>query len=431
MSGIDEAQVDREVRFDTIEDAVADLKAGKMVVVLDAEDRENEGDVVCAAELITPAHVNFIIREARGLLCVPMSEERLARLGLDSMVKLNTAPMGTSFTVSVDAVRGTTTGISAQDRAATIRALADLHTRPEDLARPGHVFPLRAVPGGVLRRPGHTEAVVDLMNLAGLQPVGALCEILDEDGTMARPPYLLRFARKHHLKVISIAQLIDHRFRTDRLVRRMTTTKLPTRYGDFELHLYKSAVEDREHLALVKGDPSAGGPALVRLHSSCLTGDILGSLRCDCGEQVTDALERIEAAGSGVFLYMMQEGRGIGLANKILTYALQDEGLDTVEANLHLGFKPDERHYGIAAQILSDLGVTEVRLLTNNPAKHAGLENFGIRIVERVPLEVGHNPANERYLATKRDKMGHLLDLGRAPGARGGAPPKGRRNGHE
>ncbi len=410
MSSMDETQVDRTMPFDPIEDAVADVRAGKLVVVLDNEDRENEGDIVCAAETITPAQVNFIITEARGLLCAPMTGDRLARLGLDPMVRHNTAPLGTAFTISVDAVRGTTTGISAPDRAATLHALADPNTRPEELARPGHIFPLRAVPGGVLRRPGHTEAVVDLMNLAGLQPVGVLCEILDRDGTMARPPYLFGFARRHRLKVISLGQLIAYRYRKDRLVRRITTTRLPTRHGDFELHLYRSAVDGEEHLALTKGDVASGGAALCRVHSSCLTGDILGSMRCDCGEQTGEALRRIEAEGRGVFLYMMQEGRGIGLANKLLTYALQDDGLDTVEANVHLGFKPDERHYGIAAQILADLGVTDVRLLTNNPAKRSGLEEFGIRVAERVPLVVGHNPANLRYLATKREKMGHLLE---------------------
>ncbi len=407
---IDESQVDREFPYDPVEDAVADIKAGKMVVVLDDEARENEGDVVCAAETITSAQVNFIIKEARGLLCVPMSGDRLKRFGLDPMVQKNTATHGTSFTVSVDAVRGTTTGISAQDRAATIRALASDKTRPEDLARPGHVFPLRAVEGGVLRRNGHTEAVVDLVTLAGMKPVGVLCEILDDDGTMARPPHLLEFAQKHGLKVINIASLIAYRFRKDRLVRRITTTQLPTRYGSFQLHLYRSSVDDQDHIALTKGDVSSEGPTMVRLHSSCLTGDILGSLRCDCGEQTEEALRRIEREGRGVFLYLVQEGRGIGLGNKIMTYALQDEGLDTVEANLHLGFKADERDYGIGAQILSDLGVKQVRLLTNNPAKMK-LKDYGIDVIERIPLEVGSNPANVRYLETKREKMGHLLDL--------------------
>ena len=408
---IDDVQVDRDFTFNTIEEALEDLRSGKMIVVLDGEDRENEGDIVCAAETITSAQVNFIIKEARGLLCVPMSEERLRRLGLDLMVCDNTTSLGTAFTVSVDAKRGTTTGISAHDRAITIRALAGDDTRPEDFARPGHVFPLRAVSGGVLRRPGHTEAVVDLMLLAGRVPVGVLCEILEDDGTMARPPHLMRFAQKHQLKVITIAGLTAYRFRRDRLVRRITTTQHPTRYGEFQLHLYRSTVNDFDHVVLSKGDLTSGEPILARLHSSCLTGDILGSLRCDCGQQTQEALRRIEKEGRGVFLYMTQEGRGIGLGNKIRSYALQDEGLDTVEANLHLGFRPDERDYGIGAQILADLGATRVRLLTNNPAKSRGLEAYGIEIVERLPLIVGQNTANARYLATKREKLGHLLDF--------------------
>jgi 3,4-dihydroxy 2-butanone 4-phosphate synthase / GTP cyclohydrolase II len=407
---IDDVQVDRDFTFNTIEEALEDLRAGKMIVVLDGEDRENEGDIVCAAETITSAQVNFIIKEARGLLCVPMSEERLRRLGLDLMVRDNTTSLGTAFTVSVDAKRGTTTGISAQDRAITIRALAAADTRPEDFARPGHVFPLRAVAGGVLRRPGHTEAVVDLMLLAGRVPVGVLCEILEDDGTMARPPHLMRFAQKHQLKVTTIAALTAYRFRRDQLVRRITTTRLPTRYGEFQLHLYRSTVDEFDHVVLTKGDLTPGEPVLARLHSSCLTGDILGSLRCDCGQQTQEALRRIEKEGRGVFLYMTQEGRGIGLGNKIRSYALQDEGLDTVEANLHLGFRPDERDYGIGAQILADLGATRVRLLTNNPAKSRGLEAYGIEVVERLPLIVGQNSANARYLATKREKLGHLLD---------------------
>jgi 3,4-dihydroxy 2-butanone 4-phosphate synthase/GTP cyclohydrolase II len=411
MSGMDELQVDREFRFESIEDAVADLRAGKLIVVLDDEKRENEGDLVGAAQSITPAQVNFIVTHARGLLCTPMSGDRLARLGLDLMVRQNTSPLGTSFTVSVDAVEGTTTGISAQDRAITIRRLADLDTRPEELARPGHIFPLRAVEGGVVRRAGHTEAVVDLMRLAALEPVGVLCEILEEDGTMARGPYLHRFARRHGLRIIQIADLIAYRYRHETLVRRVATTRLPTRHGDFTLSLYRTLIEEHDHLVLTKGNVEGGDPPLVRVHSSCVTGDILGSRRCDCGAQAAEALRRIEAEGRGVFVYLMQEGRGIGLANKIMSYALQDDGLDTVEANLHLGFRADEREYGMAAQILLDLGVSEARLLTNNPDKQNGLARYGIRIAAREPIVVGVGPENERYLATKRDKLGHLLGV--------------------
>ena len=408
MSHIDETQVSNDYPFASIEEALDDLRSGRMVIVVDAEDRENEGDLVCAAETITSAQVNFIIREARGLLCVPMTGERLDRLGLGLMVQNNTAPHGTSFTVSVDAVRGTTTGISAQDRAATVRALANPHTRPEELARPGHVFPLRAEPGGVLRRSGHTEAVVDLMNLAGMQAVGVLCEILHEDGTMARIPHLFRFAEHHRLKVIDITSLIVHRYRKDRVVRRVTSTRLPTRHGDFTLHLYRSRIDDQDHLALTMGDLADPEPVLTRLHSSCVTGDLLRSIRCDCGSQLEEALRRIGEEGRGVLLYMMQEGRGIGLGNKILSYALQDEGLDTVEANLRLGFKADERDYGVGAQILADLGVLRLRLLTNNPAKRSGLVRYGIEVTDRIPIEVGVTPDNRRYLETKRVKMGHL-----------------------
>jgi len=400
----------RTYPFAPVEEAIADLRAGKMVIVLDDEDRENEGDLFAVAETITPEQVHFMVREGGGLICVPMTAERAERLHLDPMVDHNTAPLKTAFTVSVDAAVGTTTGISAQDRAVTIRHLADPEARPEDFARPGHIFPLTAKAGGVLRRAGHTEAVVDLMSLAGKQPVGVLCEILDADGTMARTPQLFRIAEKFGLKVISIAALIAYRYRKDHLVRRLTTVTLPTRHGEFRLHLYKSLVDDETHLALTMGDITTEEPVLVRVHSSCVTGDLLGSLRCDCGDQVAEGLARIGKEGRGVFLYMLQEGRGIGLGNKILTYALQEEGLDTVEANVKLGFAPDERDYGVGAQILADLGLSKLRLLTNNPAKRVGLEAYGLEIVERVPLEIASNPANERYLATKREKLGHLLE---------------------
>jgi 3,4-dihydroxy 2-butanone 4-phosphate synthase/GTP cyclohydrolase II len=398
-------------RLATIEEALDDLRRGKLLVVVDDEDRENEGDIVACAETVTPEQVNFMVREAGGLICVPMAPERAERLALTPMVEDNTSHLKTAFTVSVDATRGITTGISAHDRAATIRALADDASRPADLARPGHVFPLTAMPGGVLRRAGHTEAVVDLMTMAGRRPVGVLCEILAPDGPMARTPMLLPWAHRHGIKIISIESLIAHRYRKEHLVRRETSVRFPTRHGVFQLYLYRSLVDGHTHLALTRGPVDDGEPALVRVHSSCVTGDLLGSLRCDCGDQMDEALRRIGAEERGVFLYMMQEGRGIGLPNKILSYALQDDGLDTVEANLKLGFKPDERDYGVGAQILADLGLQRLRLLTNNPAKRVGLEAFGLQIVERVPLEIPSNPANERYLATKREKMGHLLSL--------------------
>lgn len=396
--------------FATIEEGIEEIRAGRLLVVIDDEDRENEGDLIGTAEDITPEQVNFMVREGRGLLCAPMTEEVANRLDLGPMVEHNTAPLRTAFTVSVDALRGTTTGISAHDRALTLRGLADPQSGPKDFVRPGHIFPLIAKPGGVLRRAGHTEAVVDLLALAGKQPVGVLCEILDDDGTMARTPRLLPYAARHGLKVVSIASLIAYRFRMDHLVRRITSTSFPTRHGEFTLHLYRSLVDDEIHLALTKGDLESPEPVLTRVHSSCVTGDLLGSLRCDCGEQMAEALRRIEAEGRGVFLYMMQEGRGIGLENKLLSYALQDSGLDTVEANVRLGFRPDERDYGVGAQILVDLGLSKLRLMTNNPSKRVGLEAYGLEIVERVPIEVAPNPMNARYLSTKREKMGHLLD---------------------
>jgi 3,4-dihydroxy 2-butanone 4-phosphate synthase / GTP cyclohydrolase II len=395
----------------TAEEAIEEIRQGRIVIVVDDEERENEGDLICAAEAATPELVNFMARFGRGLICVPMEEERLAELDLRPMVQVNTAKLGTPFTVSVDAHEGTTTGISAHDRAVTIQALIRPGTRPNDLGRPGHVFPLAARKGGVLRRAGHTEATVDLARLAGLYPAGVLCEILNEDGTMARLPQLLEFGTRHGVRVISIAELIRFRKKNERLVRRVTETVLPTRYGDFRLYLYESLLDGAEHVALVHGDIAGEAPVLVRVHSECLTGDVLGSLRCDCGAQRERALEMICEEGRGVFLYMRQEGRGIGLTNKLRAYHLQDEGLDTVEANIRLGFKPDERDYGIGAQVLADLGLHAIRLLTNNPAKRVGLGSYGLEVVERVALEVTPNPRNRRYLETKKHKLGHMLNL--------------------
>ncbi len=395
--------------FATVEEAVAEIRAGRMVIVVDDEDRENEGDLIMAAEKVTPQAVNFLARYGRGLICVPMQADRLAALDLPPMVSTNTAKLGTPFTISVDAVHNTTTGISAFDRAETIRVLIDPHTRPEDLARPGHVFPLMAAKGGVLRRAGHTEAAVDLSLLAGLYPAGVLCEILNEDGTMARLPELTETAGRHGLKILSIGALIEYRRRTEKLVRRLSETLFPTVHGEFRLILFESILDGEQHVALALGEIQAEEPVLVRVHSQCLTGDVLGSLRCDCGQQRSLALEMISAQGKGVFLYMRQEGRGIGLANKIRAYHLQDHGLDTVEANVSLGFRPDERDFGIGAQILADLGVGKIRLLTNNPRKRVGLAAHGLEIVERVPLVVAPNPTNRYYLDTKQRKLGHLL----------------------
>ncbi len=396
-------------RFDCIEDAIEDIRRGRLVIVVDDEDRENEGDFIGAAELITPELVNFMAREGRGLICVPLTRERTVALELDMMVTSNTALYDTPFTVSVDYNFGTTTGISAADRAKTIRALADPAARPHDFGRPGHVFPLRAQQGGVLRRAGHTEAAVDLARLAGLTPAGVLVEILNEDGTMARVPELTALARRFDMRLITIKDLIAYRMRAEKLVRRVVDVALPTRYGDFRLIAYEERLTGEVHLALTKGTWDDGEPVLVRVHSQCVTGDIFGSKRCDCGDQLATALKRIEAEERGVVLYMKQEGRGIGLLNKLRAYKLQEQGLDTVEANEALGFKMDHRDYGIGCQILRDLGLSRLRLMTNNPTKRIGLAGYGLEIVDRVPIEIPPNGVNRRYLQTKRDRMGHLL----------------------
>jgi 3,4-dihydroxy 2-butanone 4-phosphate synthase/GTP cyclohydrolase II len=398
--------------FATVEEAVEEIRAGHLLLVVDDEDRENEGDLVMAAERVTAAHVNFMAKHGRGLICVPMIGERLDELKISMMVADNTAPMGTAFTVTVDARYGITTGTSAHDRAATIRALVDAKTTAEDLTRPGHILPLRAMPGGVLRRAGHTEAAVDLARLAGLTPAGVICEVLDEDGGMARLPALLELARRHALKIMTIKDLIEYRVRKEKLVRRIAMTRLPTDLGDFMAIAYDTTVDSRVPLALVMGEVASDAPVLVRVHSECLTGDVFGSRRCDCGSQLRKALSIIRTEGRGVFVYMRQEGRGIGFVNKMRAYELQDQGLDTVEANLALGFKPDLRDYGIGAQILVDLGVKNLRLLTNNPKKIVGLEGYGLSVVEQIPIEIPSNESNRRYLDTKRLKLGHRLSGG-------------------
>jgi 3,4-dihydroxy 2-butanone 4-phosphate synthase/GTP cyclohydrolase II len=396
-------------KIHTIQEAIDAYKKGEILIIIDDEDRENEGDLVTPAQFITPEKINFMAKHGRGLICVSMTGERLDTLDLHPMVQDNQSKLGTSFTVSVDAKKNTTTGISAHDRAETVKTLVDTSTQPGDLARPGHIFPLRAERGGVLSRAGHTEATVDLARLAGLSEAGVLCEIMDEDGSMARLPKLEKIAEEFNLKIMTIRDLIAYRRVHDKLVHRVVTTKFPTRFGQFLLHLYASDIDEHHHLALVKGELPSDEPVLVRVHSECLTGDVFGSMRCDCGDQLSRALERIESEGKGVFVYMRQEGRGIGLDNKIKAYNLQDQGKDTVEANEALGFPADLRDYGIGAQILVDLGVKKLRVLTNNPKKVVGLKGYGLEIIERVPLEIHPNPVNAKYLQTKRDKLGHLI----------------------
>jgi len=396
--------------LDSIETAIAEIKLGKLIIVVDDEDRENEGDFVTAARNVTPEIINFMSKYGRGLICAPLVEERCDELELELMVNNNTALHETAFTVSIDLLgHGCTTGISAHDRARTVQALIDPATRPADLGRPGHIFPLRAKKGGVLRRAGHTEATIDLARLAGFEPAAVLVEIMNEDGSMARLPELREIAKKFDLKLISIKDLIEYRLKTDSLIEEIVRIDMPTQFGHFKLVAFKEKSSSNEHLALIKGEWKKDEPVLTRVHSSCFTGDILGSMRCDCGEQLHKAMQMVEKEGTGVILYMNQEGRGIGLVNKLKAYKLQEQGMDTVEANLHLGFQMDQRDYGIGAQILRYLGVTKLRLMSNNPKKRAGLLGYGIEIVETVPIEAIPNAHNEKYLATKRDKMGHIL----------------------
>ena len=395
--------------FNSIESVVREIRKGRMVIVVDDADRENEGDLIMAAQHVTPAAINFMAKEGRGLICAPTTSERLEQLGIGRMVKQNREVFGTDFQVSVDAAKGISTGISAADRARTIQILADPTAVAEDLVQPGHVFPLRARPGGVLQRAGHTEAAVDLAILAGCRPIGVICEIMNDDGTMARLPQLMKFARRHRLKICTMADLIHHRRTREKLVEHVEVVKMPTDYGEFDLHLYRSRLDGQHHLALVHGDVAGKPKVLVRVHSECLTGDVFGSRRCDCGPQLHQAMRQVAEAGRGVIVYMRQEGRGIGLAPKIRAYKLQEQGYDTVEANKKLGYGMDLREYGLGAQILADLGLKTIRLLTNNPRKIVGLEGYGLEIVEQVPIKVNPNPHNSRYLKTKRDKMGHLL----------------------
>lgn len=399
------------MEFNRIEEILEEFKKGRMVIVLDDKERENEGDLIAPASLATPQVVNFMAKYGRGLICVPITLRRATQLGLEPMVEENTSLKGTPYTISVDARHNTTTGISAFDRAETIKVLVDTKAKMEDLARPGHIFPLISREGGVLVRAGHTEAAIDLARLAGLYPAGVLCEIMGEDGRMARLPQLLSFARKHNLKVCSVADIINYRWKKEKLVTREVTTRLPTSYGDFRLIAYRTILEDRVHLALVKGQVRNKENVLVRVHSQCLTGDTFASLRCDCGEQLKKALEKIGRSDCGVILYLNQEGRGIGLLNKLKAYGFQDKGMDTVEANEKLGFESDLRTYGIGAQILADLGLHKIRLLTNNPRKIVGLKGYGLEVTERIPLEIEPNKMNKSYLKTKREKLGHLLTL--------------------
>ncbi len=397
-------------KFNTIEEGIEDIKNGKMIVVVDDEDRENEGDLLMAAEKSTPEAINFMAKYGRGLICAPMTRNRLKDLDILPMVRDNTDPKETAFTVSVDWIN-VSTGISAKERSDTVLKLVDDNIKPSDFTRPGHIFPLGAKNGGVLKRAGHTEASVDLARLAGLKPAGVICEIMNEDGTMARVPQLMEYVKKHDLKIITIADLIAYRRENDKLIERVAKADMPTKHGDFDVLGYVNKLNGEHHLALVKGKVDDGEPVLVRVHSECLTGDAFGSLRCDCGEQFDEAARKIEEEGRGVLLYMRQEGRGIGLINKIKAYQLQDQGMDTVEANIALGFPEDMRDYGIGAQILEDLGIKKVKLMTNNPKKLSGISGYGIEIVERVPIQMNHNEKNKFYLETKKEKMGHLLNM--------------------
>jgi 3,4-dihydroxy 2-butanone 4-phosphate synthase/GTP cyclohydrolase II len=399
-----------DYKFNSIEEAIEDIRQGKMIVVVDDEDRENEGDLVVAAEKVTPSIINFMAKQGGGLICLPMTRERLEELNIERMVVKNTDPNRTAFTVSIDAVE-CTTGISAQERATTIQKAIDPNARAKDFTRPGHIFPIEYREGGVLVRAGHTEASVDLAKMAGLAPAGVICEIMNEDGTMARVPELMEYIKEHQLKIVTIAALIDYRRKTETLVERAAIADMPTRYGEFKAYSYISKISKENHVALVKGDIADGEPVLVRVHSECLTGDVFGSMRCDCGDQLDYAMKKIAMEGRGVLLYMRQEGRGIGFANKMRAYSLQDDGMDTVEANRALGFDADLRDYGTGAEILVDLGIKKLRLLTNNPKKISGIEGFGLELVERIPIQITHNASNLRYLKTKKEKLGHILSF--------------------